>query len=340
MLDLYEKQIESYREGYNKSVQTLSEDLFAQELYLLTKNDLPLKDQLLLRRYDNDLNRGLVAARQRKCSSAKQFFIEARKPLFMDNFPVEVKLLHQAFLEQAEAYLDYVHQDFESVYSRTYKALEIDVILEEEYGYTILLFQRIQLLHNLVRTEASRQNSKDAISLAFKILAYLDGKIETLPTPHSWGFELIARQPSELVGRMFAQVMSELALILACNPHDDLLYFHILNKYNYWNMESSEEIYLFINEKDCCHPRAHMWLLIKQAFVKKDFNTFLDLSCRFLAKGRENVPILWYSTIIDLHTLFTTIGRLDLSKKIIADAVNWNDLPKKLRIVLAKASTL
>jgi hypothetical protein len=105
-------------------------------------------------------------------------------------------------------------------------------------------------------------------------------------------------------------------------------------------MEPSEEIYLFINEKDCCHPRAYKWLLIKQAFIKKDFNIFLDLSCRFLAEGRENIPMLWYSIIIDLHTLFTTIGRLDLSKEIMADAANWNHLPKKLQIALAKASTL
>jgi hypothetical protein len=313
-----------YRQGSAKPSHPQGNgDLFNQKLQMLMMKRLPLKDQLLLRRYDNARAQGLLAARRGQVAIAEQSFTEAQTPLFMDTLSREGKLLHQVFLEQAAAYLDYSRQDFEQVYSRTHKALGIDVILEEEYGYEILLINRIQLMHNLVRTEARRQNCEQAISLAFQLLAYLNRQIETLPTPHPWGSKRIARQPSELVAAMFAQVTGEVALMMTSSDRAQMDYLRAA---------------ITTKQRNSCHPRAEAWLLVKQSFVIQDFSTFLAQAGDFLAEGRGDTPILWYTTVIDLLAVCNELSELDLSQEILADVATWQDLPHKLHLAFAQTS--
>ncbi len=310
-----------YRQGSAKPSHPLgNSDLFNQQLQMLMMKRLPLKDQLLLRRYNNAREQGLLAARRGQVAIAEQSFTEAQTPLFMDTLSREGKLLHQVFLEQAVAYLDYSRYDFEQVYRRTHKALGIDVILEEEYGYEILLINRIQLIHNLVRTEARRQKL-EAIHLAFQLLAYLSRQIETLPTPHPWGSLRVARQPSELVAAMFAQVMGEVALMMTSSDRTRMDYFRAA---------------ITTYQQNFCHPRAEAWLLVKQAFVLQ--TTFLELAGDFLAEGRGDTPILWYTTVIDLLAVCNEMGELDLSQEIITDVASWQDLPHKLHLAFAQTS--
>ncbi len=313
--------MQNYRQGSAKSSHPSGNgDLFNQHLQKLMMNRLPLKDQLLLRRYDNAREQGLLAARRGQVAIAQQLFTEAQTPLFMDTLSRESKLLHQVFLEQAVAYLDYSKQDFEQVYHRTHQALGIDVILEEEYGYEILLINRIQLMHNLVRTEARRQNL-EAIPLAFQLLAYLSRQIETLPTPHPWGSLRVARQPSELVAAMFAQVMSEVALIMTPSDRTLIDYFQAA---------------ITTYQQNSCHSGAEAWLLVKQAFILQD-TSFLARAGDFLAEGRGDTPILWYTTVIDLLTVCNDLGELNLSQEIIADVTTWQ-MPRKLHVAFTQAS--
>lgn len=322
--ELLQKTFLSYQQGCAKNhhiSSQISGDIFSETLQTLKSRNLPLCDQLLLRRYDNAREQGLLAARHGQLAVAQHLFEEARIPLEMGKISNEGKLLHQSFLEQSEAYLDYRQNNFEQVYDRTDAALGLDVVLESEYGYDILLMHRIQLLHNLVRTEARRMNFEKAIILASELLNYLNGNLESLPTPHPWGFESLTHQPQELVCAMFAQIASEVALILAAQSR---------NKVHHLFKIVAEYMHLSANNRHFCHPRAHSWFLVKLAIAQNNIDSFLQRAANFLAEGVADTPLLWYSIILDWLDLCNRLGRVNLSQEIAADAVISNYFPPQM----------
>ena len=330
--ELLQKTFLGYQQGSAKNhhiSSQVSDDIFSETLQTLISRNLPLCDQLILRRYDNAREQGLLAARQGQLAVAQHFFEEARTPLEMGKLSNEGKLLHQSFLEQSEAYLDYRQNNFEQVYDRTDAALGLDVVLESEYGYDILLMHRIQLLHNLVRTEARRMNFEKAIILASKLLNYLDGKLENLPTPHPWSFESLTHQPQELVCGMFAQIASEVALILTVQSRNQAHHlFKIVTEY----------MHLSANNHQFCHSHAHSWFLAKLAITENNIDSFLQRAANFLAEGIADTPLLWYSTILDWLHLCSRFGRMNLSQEIATDVIVSNYLPNQMIPLFKKHS--
>jgi hypothetical protein len=65
---------------------------------------------------------------------------------------------------------------------------------------------------------------------------------------------------------MFAEVTSEVAIILAGQNYQ--LACHLF-------AVTFAHLHLQSNDNRHCHPQAYVWLLIKQAFLNKDFATFL-----------------------------------------------------------------
>lgn len=322
---------EHYRRGCTKSIQVtpeISGGSFNHKLQTFTENCLPLIDQLLIHRFGNARIRGFIAARRGDFMVAEQFFVAARALLQLDKLSPEGALLYKSFLEQAEAYLDYRRGDFDQARSRTFEALAIDMVLEEEYGYEVLFLHRIQLVHNLVRINARCMRLDSAIELACQILSYLEGALEVLPIPGLWGYERVARQLPELVAAMFAQVTSEVALILAGkNPQVVRNLFAV----------ASTNLELQTNSNCCCHPRAYAWLLVKQAFTNKDIALFLERASQLLSEGRADTPLLWYTTVIDLIALCDELDFPDselFRQEVGRDAATWEYLPQKFSYLL------
>lgn len=119
----------------------------------------------------------------------------ARYPPYLNKFSLEGSLVYKSILEQAEAYFDHCRGNFELARNRTLEALIIDVVLEEKYGYEMIL-HRIQLVQNLARIDAGCMWFESAIKLNCQILNYLEGELEILPISGSWSKELITRQSS------------------------------------------------------------------------------------------------------------------------------------------------
>ncbi|GAX44996.1 hypothetical protein NIES4075_60150 [Tolypothrix sp. NIES-4075] len=329
MLDSYREllatTLKNYRLGCVKPIQIKldSGDLFNEKLQSLVENRLPLKDQLLMRRAKNARNQALIATRRGQFAIASRLFAEARAPLEFDSLSVEGALLSKSFLEQAEAYLDYRCGDFDRVSTRTFEALAIDMILEEEYGYEILHLHRIQLLHNLVRTDIRCMCFDKAIELACQLLRYLEGTLEVLPISGSWGFERVARLPSELVAAMFVQITSEVALMLAGINRQvarDLFAF------------AADKLQLQALSNSYPKEQANVWFVVKQAFVDHDYTMFLERAANFLVLGRADTPLLWYATVVDLFTLCDSLALPDsklIQREIAEDAITWQYMPQK-----------
>ncbi len=329
--DLLETTLKGYRLGCTKPIQLALRkygDLFTHTLYMLMKSRLPQKDQIIMQQAAKARENAVIAARCGSLVTAEHLFVEARAPLESNSLSPESRLLHRSFLEQAEAYLDYRNSDFERVYTRTSVALAIDAVLEKEYGYEILHIHRIQLLHNLVRTEARRMCCDRAIELAAQLLAYLEGVLEVLPFPGFWGSEYVVRQPKEVVAATFAQITSEIAVILAGkNPQLASSLLAVVRHH----------IQLQPHASHYGHPRAYTWFLLKEAFVGNDIATFLERASHFLAEGRADTPLLWYATVVDLVALcndFDEPCKRIVEREVALDAATWKFLPHKFFTLL------
>ncbi|MBD2250501.1 hypothetical protein [Nostoc parmelioides] len=319
--DALQMTLESYCVGRAKTIDissVKSDDSADKYLSDLINTRLPSTDRLLIDKFSTARQRGLLACRRGDLTAAEKAFSAANVLLQLDKLSHEGMLLYKSFLEQAEAYLDYRLGDFTQARNRTYSALETNMILEEEYGYEIIFFGRIQLVHNLVRIDAGCMQWSRAIKLAFQILGYLEGVLDILPVPGLWGYERVKRQIPEFVAAMFAQVTGEIAIILASQDHQfdsDLL--KLVNT----------------NENNHCHPQAYAWLLLKLAFINNEVATFLAQASNFVAQGRGDTPLLWYATLADLVTLCDEIKLPEsdlLKQEIIKDVAAWNGVPKKL----------
>lgn len=157
--NIFTKIQESYRLGCAKPIQlSLYKygDLFTHTLYTRMKRRLSLTDQVIMQQAAFFREDALMAVRSSEFTKAFRLFALSRALLELNSVSLECILLNKSLLEQSEAYLDYRRGDFNRVYTRTYEALVIDSFLEDEYDYFILHIHRIQLLHNLVRTEARR----------------------------------------------------------------------------------------------------------------------------------------------------------------------------------------
>lgn len=330
--DLLEAALKSYRIGCTKPIQFVLKqygDFFTHGLYLRMMCRLSQEEHSIIQQAASIRETAVMAIRCGEFGRAEQLFAETRALLESNLLSPEASLLHQSFLEQAEAYLDYRKGDFDQVYNRTSVALAIDAVLEKEYGYEMMHIHRIQLLHNLVRTEARRMRYARAIELAAQLLAYLEGALESLPFPGVWGFEYVVSQPKELLAATFAQIASEIAVILAGKPPQ--LARELLTVVKHYIPSQSQKYHHG-------HPRAYDWFLLKDSFLENNIATFLERSSHFLAEGRTDAPLLWYAAVVDVVALCNDFGEpysLLIKQEVATDATSWKLLPQLLSVLLS-----
>lgn len=333
--DLLENVLHQYQKSCTQPAAVRQGDAFSDELYARIENRLSLSEQLLLHRALSDRDAALLAVRTGQLAMADQLFTEARRVLNSSALSQEGKLLHQSLLYQSETYLDYCQGEFALVRSKTENALSIDIVLEDEYGYDLFHLHRIQLLHNLVRTDARCQNYDLALKLAGQILSYLEGRKDTLPIGTAWGFERMARQPRELVRMMIAQITSEIAVILAAQDFDKAYaLFQVVT------CDPLERVTANRASIQCVPIDQHSreWLYLKQSFLSRDRSTFLKQACSFLEIGRSQLSLLWYAVVVDLLRLCDELecpAAKRLQQAIVRDILEQEQMiPFKFRSLL------
>jgi hypothetical protein len=320
--EILEATLRNYRVGCSKPIQfTLTKygDLFNEILQSQIQERLSPTDKIFITQSANFRNQAVMAVRRGEFAIAEELFAKLRgiKPNTLSN---EASLLNRSFLEQAEAYLDYRRGDFNRVYTRTDEALAIDTVLEKNYGYEIMHIHRIQLLHNIVRTEARNLRFDRAIELAFQLLGYLEGTFKILPFLGAWGSEYVARQPLEVVAATFSQIISEIAVILA--GKDRQIARNLLSA-NYIKLKA---------DSLRSHPQAYAWIRLKQAYVDNNIPLFLGQASDFLAGGRADTPFLWYATIVDIVTLCEDLELKEseqFKQQVAKDAMKWEFVPER-----------
>ena len=323
--------LQQYRIGYDKPIQLNLKkygDSFTHSLYTKIESRLSSLEWMHLLQAASVRENALMAVRRGDFELAERLFAEARVPLKANSLSPEGKLLHETFLEQAEAYLDYRRGNFNLVYIRTFNALAIDLILEDECDYQIMVIHRIQLLLNLVRTEAREGNLENAVEIASKLLGYLQGTLEEiLPFSDTWGSKRVKCLSPEVLAATFSQITGEIALILAgATSTSNLLKI------------ASHHLQLSAIDENCLHQQSYQWFLLKQAIVNQNYKTFLENASCFIASGRIDAPLLWYATVVDLFLLCQKFDFPEsklIIQEILKDAPEWKFCSKRLLTSIA-----
>jgi hypothetical protein len=311
----YEKLLQrillGYRQGREQNILPFIEK--SNELSV-SFGKLSANEQVLISRFENARIRGLIAARKKDLLVSEKYMVHAGMLLNTNLLSQEGRLLYQSSLEQGIAFLDCRRGNFEQARQRTITSLLIDQELEDSYGYNHLIMHRVQQAHNLARIDAYDHQAKRAMGLILEILSYLDGKIDSLSLPSIWGYNRIRCQSPSAMARMFVQVSSEIALIMAGvdNQNAKELFTN-----NFEELISS-------SSQQCSCSHVYDWLFIKQAYSQGDFDVFLNRSADFISQRYIEMSLLLQSTLIDIINVCNQLGTLtanQLKWEIINDVV-------------------
>lgn len=327
----FDRVLKQYRIGRMKPLKLNLKkygDSFTHLLFTQIESRFSYAEWNHFQQLSNVRENALMAVRRRDFDVAERLFRELRIPFRFNSLSPEGKLLHQTFLEQAQAYLDYCKGDFEGVYSRMFDALAIDTVLEEDYGYKIMAIHRIQLLYNLVRTEARCGCFDRAMEIASTLLGYLQGTIENLCLFESFGRECLNYQSKEILADTFSLITSEIALILAGKAT------HRANtRANHLLAIALQYLEVSATAENSLHQPSYQWFLLKQAMVNNNIPLFLNKAGCFLASGRADTPLLWYATVVDLFTIskkFDFPSTQLIIEEVKQDAPKWELCSKQL----------
>lgn len=318
-----QKMHEAYRVGSKKPALHLSDKDF-QHYQSVVYSHLSANDQSLLSRCAASRNQGLSAARREKLGIADYFFKEEDTLLHRESFSPEGFLIGKSAHEAAVAYLDYRRNDFKKAIMHISEALITDESLEEQYGHTIYHLHRIQLILNLIRVHKRRTCIKEAITIGFHLLSYLERKSTMLPVPTSWDSTRLVSQPLEIITIMFIQVASEIACMLegreTITVGSEVLSIRdlFMGARDHTSPDTSNDCYL--------SPRTHLWLNAKRDFVNNDIIKFLKSTVQFLADGRGDMRVLWYAILVDCVILCNNLDLLEanlIKQDIMKDALSW-----------------
>jgi hypothetical protein len=283
---------------------------------------VPVGERLVFRRCRTAIAEGLKHARHGRLASAAQLFAEARQLVTGAGRSEEVRFLGRAVLLAAEAYVSYRQRRYDLARQQVHEAMDLDLLLENDYGYNILHLHRINLIHNLARITAKEEGPERAMGPLVDLLLYLQGArphLEAL-VPGKGGVEAA---PPDLVRAVTYAYASDLVVLWSSlEPARAAPLFSVL-----------EPITL---ERDAprFQPRIASAFRLKGMRPGRPRAGHLGAIVPALAEGRSEAPRLWYSLVVDLARLLAGApepGAKELCGEMVRDAADWPDLPPALR---------
>lgn len=204
----------AFRVGSQISRPLLDRDVFNERLTEMVAALLRECDRQALILIQSEGSRGLIAARSRNVELAQHHFAAAQRLLETLPRSDEAHLCAESFVCAQQAYFVYTQNRYEEAMTLIERSFANDRLLELQYGLDILLMHRIQLLNNLMRIEARRNNWREALTLGAALLRYLeaprDGVLGSLPPPwHQAWSDTLDHIPVELVRASHAQIARE-----------------------------------------------------------------------------------------------------------------------------------
>jgi hypothetical protein len=262
----------------------------------------------------------LVAARSRRLEQCRAGLANVHSVLDGSCLSHEASLLVRVLLEPAQAYLDYVNEDYGRASERVRSASEINHRLSEEYGYGILSAQRLQLCHNLLRIKSRQGRRNEAIVLASAFLDYLERGDRDLPDEIAWAWVSRSAIPESVIDYYFDHICGE-AAIASAGQVDPALFVSLADH---------------VDSGTCQHgfaTHAHRWITSKKLMIDGEWKSYLEEACQLLQIGRTSEPSIWFATIIDVVFVCGSLGAagVAVADRISKDAAGIPEAPWLLR---------
>jgi hypothetical protein len=274
------------------------------------------EDEALLQKCSRYRNAALKAAREGKLPIAAYLFTTIDNVLSTQKISPIALLISQSAQEAAVAYFDYRRQDFERGTARIYRALAIDEMLENTYGYKQYHLHRIRLLLNLVRLKRRQGEGAEALSMSIALIDYLEQHISTLPFPTSWDASQLTALAFAPKNILFDLTIVEIIFLVV--GQEDRAGLLIPDFHAHTHEQAS--VYCQLS------PRSHRWLLSKQALQARNFALYFDCIQPLLAEGPDDIVFLWYGLLLDLVLVCQNLSLTDadyLVQEISSDMSSW-----------------
>lgn len=195
-------------------------------------------------------------------------FEEADNLLRRYSFPkVDESLLAVSRLP-ALAYLQYKRKEDNLAIQTLKVMLDIDLYLAENKKFDVLVYHRIQQVHNLARIQSRIGGKEEWKFLNLQILMFLLGGQNRFEDSN-WDFDVIRKLPEDLRVLMSIQVLSELVSVaFKLNAHQEVM------------REVLAEIEVIAFNVNGLS--LGFWLQAKQSILNHDVDSFLFFSNEFL----------------------------------------------------------
>lgn len=327
---LAEKLFRAYRVGLLSPRPSLEgrdqqfDVLFRQVFWSTT----PLRERLSISKIWQSASMGLRLSREHRLDEAADSFGLCWAQFAKAELSARSALLALTFVESCHAYFEHKREAFDRARVRTFSSMEADLQLEADEDFSLLELHRIQSANNLMRIDLRAGEPRRALVLAGEILAYLEGVRAGLTIHHAWRSDLLwTRTPRAIRRALIAQVANEAVLAFAYCPGLGLEREFLANV----GLDG------FSQAPQALHPQFRLWLLTKQAFEQRAWDTYIERLLKFLPSGRTDIQSLWYSTVLDFlsfcRELDNRVSRY-VHDGILREAQKWPGLPFALRSTL------
>lgn len=325
---------QSYREGLRPSERT-PEPLPVRDFdglrFLGSVGWGSPRDRLTLHRLEVSCSAGLRAARQGQLEESRQHYDRAEVLLGS----LDGQATHRAWLigastyEAGVAYLDARHGRWTSACSRLDRAMDADLELEQ-IGLPVMQMHRIQQGHNLVRVDFRRGNRPQAVRRTGVLLAYLEGRVETLPYHRQWRPRALRAVPRGLRTGMIHQIVGETSGFIVTGGGAPSEWRTLI--------EASR---LLEGPGEDVFPAVRCGLLAVHNRLTGDRERYLLELEKFFRFGILGCHLLWYPLLIELIAfcgeLDTPVAR-KLGAVLLQDSTKWKGVPPRLRDHLGNAT--
>ena len=310
-----------------------------------------LPNELTIRGIFSELLRTTIKTiREEDVSRAESLIAALQGLIDSGELSRDTRCVCQSFLEAAAAYLDYRCQRYEQAIARLQEALALDEQVEQRNpDFAYLHLHRIMLLDNWIRALARRQQYRQAISLAFQSLDYLERKISSLPVPTSWDSSQLAVYPEGALSILFRTITAEIAECVTGKDEIDCAGEIIpvrdvfADRFHLALADAAGQV----DNTGNCHlsQASHDWIYMKQAALDKNIPAVLQYAVRILAASPVPVsrPTLWNAAVVEFMLISRQIPECkngileEFRAEIVQDAISWKHFPQAWKAMITEA---
>lgn len=324
----------SYRSGLCQmsggvaSGEKRPEPKFSQMLNEMIKVSLPEDDLEVVESIFELASKILSLARASDLNGASLVLdaFERRRMASRQFLTTNARLFLRSVFGAAEAYFHYRCNRLEDAHKLLLDSMDADLSLECDLGYDLMQVHRIQTGCNLMRLFLRTGKVEEALSLAGKFIAYIEGdKCKKLMGKY-WNRTSLDFASPDLLARMEVEVITTLAF--AC--------VDMRGKFDILLKEAVADD-CFGEDRHFLDRNVRLWIDIRKAYREGDLHSyFCSLGALFRA-GPARIATVWYACVAEFYILCrdcnSNLGG-QLAQAILKDSAKWRNLSPGLKFSL------